>query len=250
MATKKPVKELAICIAFVAVGTFLLAANGFNWQLLAVVLFFGAGSIILIHAVTSKQVSFVEKFAPAVSEIFATQISVSRYPYKYATIYGKQVVIPAGRITSVFSSPGEAAFILDGREIIFLAPEQKEAISTFAENNNIQTHSFPDIWGMLSDPFLDTEYTEEDRLRDYATLEKLGFSQSEVKRLRRKIRFTMYNLTFRTWEWRFYSTDDLLRAYASINPIWFTKTFYWQVMEVALRPYHLSKGLTVGSRGQ
>lgn len=50
----------------------------------------------------------------------------------------------------------------------------------------------------------------------------------------------MHSLTFSTWEWRFYSTDYLLRAYATINPLRFTKKFYWQVMEVALRPYHLS----------
>ena len=51
----------------------------------------------------------------------------------------------------------------------------------------------------------------------------------------------MYRLTFATWEWRFYSTDDLLRAYAPINPLRFTKIFYRQVMEIALRPYHLSR---------
>ena len=78
-------------------------------------------------------------------------------------------------------------------------------------------------------------------MRGYATLEGLGFSPSEVKRLRRNIRFTMYRLTFATWEWRFYSTDDLLRAYAVISPLRFTNKFYWQVMEIALRPYHLSR---------
>lgn len=240
MATRKPIKELLISTVFTFIGVGVLIAQGMSWAALCFTLFFAACSIVLARALKEQPANQEQKFAPAASEIFEHEIAIARYPYKHATVYGSLVKIPANRITGLFSSPGEAAFILDSKEVIFLAPEQKEHLNAFAQRNGITSLNAPDIWGLLSEPFLDTEYTEADRLRDYQTLGKLGFSQAEVKKLRRKIFFTMHSLTFATWEWRFYSTDDLLRAYATINPFRFTKKFYWQVMEVALRPYHLS----------
>lgn len=229
-----------ISAAFTATGLGMLVAQGMSWAMLGVTLLFGACSIVLARKMKAQPANHVQKIAPAVAIISEHEIFVDRYPYKHATIFGRQATISADRITSLFSSPGEAAFVLDSKEVIFLAPDQKENLNAFAQKNGIASHPFPDIWGILAEPFLDTEYTEADCLRDYAVLEKLGFDQTEVKSLRRKISFTMQALTFGTWEWRFYSTDDLLRAYAAINRYRFTKSFYWQVMEVALRPYRSS----------
>ena len=181
------------------------------------------------------------------AEIRDGGVYVARYPFSHASVFPGDVFIPAARITSVFSSY-DAAYVLDGNEVIFLPRALKEPFLEFAAANGIRDPKLPEVWALLTNEYLDTEYTAEDKTRDLRRLAELGFSEDEVRRLKAPIKTRMFIATFYTMEWGGYTTQDVLRILAlsdgrrmgAFPMIWWPvldAAFYWQIMEVALRPY-------------
>jgi hypothetical protein len=60
--------------------------------------------------------------------------------------------------------------------------------------------------------------------------------------LREEIGPTMMARTVATWEWGFYTTQDVLRTVAMLAPARLDAAFYAHIMEVALRPYRSAAG--------
>jgi hypothetical protein len=87
--------------------------------------------------------------------------------------------------------------------VIFVEANYKERLKQFAHDNNISMVSRVDTWGLILDEFLDTEFSEEMKVRVFNILETCGFSREEVVMIRHSVQDMMrvYNFTSMLWEW-------------------------------------------------
>lgn len=237
MDARKPYKELVYSLLLILVGALILWLDGPSAIGWVTVVFFGLCSIILLLVTVTGRRSGPRPLKPIVAAILPDAVEIRQYPFSHSTIYGRPATIPASRISCLFNSIGDVAFVLDQREVIFLPREMKESFAAFAEAHGIPDHKLEEAWMLLADPYIDQPYEEADEVRDDRRLADLGIPAEEVKRLRQRIGPTMLRATAITWEWGLYTTQDVLHTFAVLNPLRFTREFYWAVMEVALRAY-------------
>jgi len=165
------------------------------------------------------------------------EIVIFSYPFLHASLFPGNVSIPVSRVTAIFHSSSDAAFVLDGKEVVFLLKQWKPALQAFAQFHHIPSPRVREVWSDLAEPYIDRQYTSEQEARDFHSLAERGFEADEVRALRQRIAGTMLTATLFTFEWGGYTTQDVLRATAMVSKKDFTREFYWEVMEVALRPY-------------
>ena len=170
-------------------------------------------------------------------EVREAELFVASYPFAHASVFPGRAVVPAARVTAIFCSISDAAFVLDGKEIVFLPKQCKPGLDAFASRHCIPSPNIREVWSDLAEPYIDTEYSAEQEASDFQSLTERGYDREEVRALRRQIAPTMWTATLFTFEWGFYTTQDVLRAFAIISPQQFTEQFYRNVMEVALRLY-------------
>jgi predicted metal-dependent HD superfamily phosphohydrolase len=84
-------------------------------------------------------------------------------------------------------------------------------IRTFCETACIPITRRFDAWGLLCEPYLDTELSKEDDERNFAALKENGFEEAEVKQIRSRISFGLTTATCLTWEWQYYGLADVRR---------------------------------------
>jgi predicted metal-dependent HD superfamily phosphohydrolase len=171
-------------------------------------------------------------------EVRDAEIFIAEYPFAHASVFPGGVVVPAARVTAIFDSITDAAFVLDGNEIVFLPKGCKADLQALASRQGIPCPRIYEVWSRLAAPYLDTEYSAEEEARDFQSLAERGYDSKEVQELRRLIQSTMLAATWFTFEWGFYTTQDVLRAVALLSPRELTAELYRTIMEVALRPYH------------
>jgi len=125
-----------------------------------------------------------------------------------------------------------------GNELIFIHAAQREVLARFAEQNNIQLVDRPELWDWILEPFLDTEFTNEDKQRLYGLLLQFHLSRADVDGLRARVKGQMmkYNFDTMLWEWQMFSALDVLKAMRPKLSAAEFKEFYKEVMEIALRP--------------
>ena len=147
MKTRRPVGELLLGGVLVValglalldspvawIGWFLIALGGFN------TIVFG-----FFVAVGRRP----GQLRPLTARIDLDSIEISSYPFKRSTLYGRVTRVPAARISCVFSSVSDVAFVLDHKEVVFLAAEQKEKFGAFCEHTRIANHDVQEVWSIL-----------------------------------------------------------------------------------------------------
>lgn len=123
-------------------------------------------------------------------------------------------------------------------ELLFISAEHKNDLEVFANRNKIELSDRVELWDWILEPFLDTEFTDEQKERLYGLLEKYQLSRQTVDQLRETVKEQMmkYNFDTMLWEWGMFGALDVLQAMRpKLNPTDFD-SFYKQVMEIALRP--------------
>lgn len=131
-------------------------------------------------------------------------------------------------------------------EILFVTAEKREAFAIACHRHNIPLIRRVDVWADLLDPYLDTEFTEEDQQRTIGRLTQSGFSESEVQQIRNRVEKIMLAYNYFAWEWMFFGLFDLFIAYGlttnrrlrKIKSNWrpaAKKKIYWWAIEIANR---------------
>lgn len=123
-----------------------------------------------------------------------------------------------------------------GDELIFVPAPQKGALAVFANTHQIPIVKREDIWGLILEPFLDTDYTKDNDEKLAVWLEKLGLSREAVFSLRQEVKMQMlkYNFDTMLWEWTFLGLADVLKAmWAKYDNEQFAD-FYKRAMAIAL----------------
>lgn len=98
-------------------------------------------------------------------------------------------------------------------EILFISGIHKEAFKLTCNLHNIPLIVRDDIWGMLLEPFLDTEFTADAQVRTQERLENCGFSHQEIDDIRAKVEKRMLTYNSVVWEWVHLGMFDLFSAY-------------------------------------
>lgn len=163
------------------------------------------------------------------------------YPYPPASVY------PNGKIAYdqiAELSPVTGEIRTNDREILFVAAKFRQSLQNVAAEHNIPIVSRYDVWSLILEPFLDTEFDDKDKERTLQILEECGISRDEVQRWRSSLQFCMYSYNFVSglWEWGYLGLTDVLdmrlgklagfccrlsrRKY---------QEFYFQAMELAFR---------------
>jgi hypothetical protein len=164
------------------------------------------------------------------------------YPYPPSSVY------PSGKILyreiSEIDSDAAPPEIRTRREILFIPATLKEELRRAADAHGVPTVKRIDVWDLLLEPFLDTEFDEEHKERSLLMLEECGISREESIEIRRFVRRAMeaYNFTSMLWDWCHLGLADTLDAHRGVlsgnshrlRPDEY-EAFYWRAMELALR---------------
>ena len=97
----------------------------------------------------------------------------------------------------------------DGEYLLVPAPQKEELIG-FASRCGIPMTKRVDVWSFILEPFLDTEFTADQKARTMGILAESGVPEDEVARIRRLVNGPMLLWTAITWEWCHYGLYDVL----------------------------------------
>lgn len=96
----------------------------------------------------------------------------------------------------------------------FAAVDARQAreLAGWAERHGVAFVRRVDVWSLLLEPFLDTEFSATDQARTLQVLHANGMDANQVEELRREVERPMLALTALTWEWCHYGLFDVLAA--------------------------------------
>lgn len=97
----------------------------------------------------------------------AEGIAFDRYPYPGARVHPRGLV-PWSAVLEVDPATSPPELRIAG-ETLFVSAELREELARAAEAHGIPVVRRVDVWGMLLDPFLDTEFDEDDQERPQGT---------------------------------------------------------------------------------
>lgn len=169
------------------------------------------------------------------SKILETKIEVLAYPFKPSVVFPNKK-IKANEITAICHQ-SYPPLIKIGDEVIFISRKHAESLKEFTERNSIATFKETKNWNWLLEPYLDTENTPEENIKINQLLNKHGFSDSEIIKIRTEVEKQMYKYNFDTmlWDWFSLGLPDVLAAMrVKYNEKEFTD-FYKRAMEIELR---------------
>ncbi len=139
--------------------------------------------------------------------------------------------IPVQIINEVNLQTFPPSLLIHHKEVIFLPRISNEELKDFVTRNELPLSQRFDIWNAIIEPFLDTEFDEEEQKATLRQLALNGIPEQEVKAIRRKIRFPMA-LNMFAWEWVYLGQFDYLNWAPFIS-----RKKYWWTMDIALRNY-------------
>ena len=90
--------------------------------------------------------------------------------------------------------------LTDGRTV-FIASAHRERLATALAEAGVAVRRRPDVWQDLLEPFPDTEYDDASRTRCEGRLHDWGFTDREIRDIRRRVRLRMLAETMVSWEW-------------------------------------------------
>ncbi|MCP4108788.1 MAG: hypothetical protein GY749_25125 [Desulfobacteraceae bacterium] len=123
-----------------------------------------------------------------------------------------------------------ALLILKNGKQFFVTAEKKEALKAFAEKNRITENALTDVWELILEPFVDTEYSAEHQQNTYKCLSEFGFNKHEVDQIRGKVAGIMFPYNFSTglWDWCSLGYYDLCLAHkAALSERKFIVFYNW-----------------------
>ena len=180
-------------------------------------------------------------------KIHKNYINFIEYPYKCSAAYRNKKIEASEIIEAMEFFCLNTIRTIDGELIMIPKPkESKNPLLVFCRENDISVKKRKDIWGMILEPFLDTEHSQEYIERTYTTLEKHGIDRKECNALRQEVseRMIAYNFESCLWEWVRLGLYDVLNASCGIlsgekHRLSDTdfETFYKKAMVIALKGF-------------
>ena len=141
----------------------------------------------------------------------SSAIYFTNYKYRPASL-PQSFLMPAGDVREIDpdSAPPEARIV--SGEILFVSATLKDQLLEFAKENKIPVVQRVDLWDLITEPFLDTEFSSAEQEKTIQKLEENGVTREECAVVRKEISHLMcaYNACF--WEWVHLGLADVLCA--------------------------------------
>lgn len=212
---------------------FIWVEKGFSLSTVGGFLFFGGSSALFI---------FQDRWTNWIQQRKQKKITSSNCEIKPEGFYFPQgyyfkqgclknrPLLPFSEIKEIRINTFPITAVTHQKEVIFLPGLQQEEVEKLAFEKNLKLVEPVDIWSLICDEFLDTEFSEEEKARCRKLLEEQGISPTELEQIRKKIKTKMLLLTAVSWEWMYYGQYDVL---LELRPL--TEKKYWWTMDIALR---------------
>lgn len=169
------------------------------------------------------------------SKITYTEILIFDYPFEPSIAYPNKT-IKANEIDFISLDFGVCKVYI-ANDIVFVSAEKKDKLRDFAESNKIKLTEHSWNWDWVLEPYLDTEFTQENEQRVLERLVENGIEKQEVDQIRAEVAKQMHKYNFDTmlWDWSSLSLIDVLSAMrAKYNKNEF-KVFYKKAIEIDKR---------------
>ena len=149
------------------------------------------------------------------------------YPYAGATVQSAPRV-PYAAIEEIVldAAPPE---VRTRREVLFVPATQREEL----RREGLKIVRCVDVWSLILEPFLDTQFSEAEQERTLQVLESNGVSRAECAAWRSEVGERMLAYNSILWDWVHLGQCDLLEATLLAGQL--TAEFYWRTMEIARR---------------
>jgi predicted metal-dependent HD superfamily phosphohydrolase len=134
--------------------------------------------------------------------------------------------------------------VLASGEVLFVAKREEAALDLFARVHGVPRVDRHDTWADLLEPYLDTDFSEEQQARTLERLAASGFPREEVAAIRALVGEPTLSYNSALWDWAHLGHLDVLAAMQAALPASELAAFYWRSMEIANRgrivePYEL-----------
>lgn len=176
----------------------------------------------------------IRSFSPA-------GVAFARYPFAPATVY-PQGIVPWEEIAEINLQAWPPELRLHSGEILFVSADERDRLRSASERFEIDVVQRVDVWHLLLEPFLDTEFDEKHQEQTLCTLEANDVAREETAAIRREVGPKMLRYNTYVWEWVHLGLFDLLATrFGSYLPNWLPvlgrreRRYYWWAMEVARR---------------
>ena len=165
-------------------------------------------------------------------KIHDDRIEFDFYEFYFSSLR-KNSTLTIDRIKEVDLNTFPYSLEIDNGEIVFFNHDDRDRIKEFIKINKIQVSNRVDIWNLLSNDFLDTGFTTEEKQGHKKTLVENGFTENEIKKIKKRIKWTLSG----TMEWQYLGHWDLLAMKQNRNPFYpyYGENFYWWTMGIALK---------------
>jgi hypothetical protein len=169
------------------------------------------------------------------SRINNDSIYITDYPFKPSFVYPDRI-ISASSINAVCLTSYPLLLKIES-ELVFISRDQQPDLEDFVKRNQISIFEHTNNWSWLLEPYLDTEYTDENHKKIIDQLSKNGITESEINTIRAEVQEQMYKYNFDTmlWDWGGLGLPDVLAAMrVKYNEEKF-KDFYERAMKIELK---------------
>lgn len=227
----KVIKALFVLVnlIFVCVFAYSLFSDGFSWSDFVGLLFF---LICLLFSLFEERLSkWTKERAKAGYCVFESDRIVfpKGYQFRKGHLKNKKELFYT-EINEFWLNTHPMSVLVNENELIFLVGAHRDDCAGIAEREEIPVVERTDVWSLICDEFLDTEFEEDYKDRSNEQLAAKGFSEEEIAQIKSKIRTRMMAQTLISWEWQYYGQYDVL---TQLQPV--TDERYWWTMEIALR---------------
>jgi hypothetical protein len=168
-------------------------------------------------------------------------IRFARYPYPGASVFPNGVA-PYAAIREVDPDAAPPEVRLASGEILFVPATQRDALRRVVAERGLAIVRRVDVWDLLLEPFLDTEFDAAHEERTLEQLAETGVPRDEALRLRRRFGPRMLRYNAILWDWTHLGLSDLLDAHVGrLVLAWLPfvrrrfERLYWEAMAIAGR---------------
>ncbi|NEW41811.1 hypothetical protein GV794_14050 [Nocardia cyriacigeorgica] len=95
---------------------------------------------------------------------------------------------------------------------LFVSATQREELDGFCAAHSIPIRRRFDVWAELLEPYLDTEFADDEHRATIARLELAGIPADEVAHIRERVGPVVHAYNVKVWEWVHLGLPDLLEA--------------------------------------
>ena len=169
------------------------------------------------------------------SKIIENEIEISDYPFEPSIAYPNKT-FKANEIDSMSLDFGICKIYVDN-DIIFVSADKKEELKKFAKNNKVKLTEHSWNWDWILEPYLDTEFTQENEQRVLERLIESEIKKQEVDQIRDKVGKQMFKYNFDTmlWDWCSLGLTDVLSAMRAKYDRNEFRDFYKRAIEIDKR---------------